>query len=966
MRWGRSLPRKGLAESLTPGSRPVAHPGALGIIYTYSCPIIPSFPGVVLATTERACPNCSTSLPPEAQFCMHCGTATPTDPGVPPRTQATGAFEVAQVTRALAGRYKIERVIGEGGMATVYLAEDQKHRRKVAVKVMRPELAATLGADRFLREVQIAAQLNHPHILPMHDSGEADGLLYYVMPYVEGETLKEKLERDGAMPMDDALRLAREIAEALAYAHKRGIVHRDIKPANILLNEGHALVADFGIARALDDGGTQVLTKTGLAVGTPQYMAPEQATGEKTVDGRADIYAAGAILYEMLAGEPPFTGQNARAVLTKSLTERPKPVTQVRAGVAPAVDTLVQKALSKSPDERYASGADLVAAIDAARPMSSASVPAITPPQATQVVTRPADGRARPLRLAGIAAIALLVLGGAWFALRSRQPVRLAHSGPARVVVLPFTADGAVEDYLVQGVADEVRARLSAMRGLQIIAPTSAQAYKGSTKSPQEIGRELGADYLLTGTVAMRGGAERAIAVRARLVASQTGEAYWQHEYGAALRDVFALQRDVAAGAAGGLGLAAVNVLPASDSTRPTDNVDAYLLFLKARSLTSRDPPTLRESVGILEQAISLDDKFAEAWALLSVKSSALYTNGSRDPVVAARAKEAYEHAIALDPNGHHGLVAKARYQVNVGADPNGARETLDRALRIAPTDAEALTMSGNLEVDQGNLGTSLSNLERARDVDPRSFNVLINLSIAYQYLGRTQDAIEAAKALVAGAPGNLQAAARLAMTYAGAGDRKGAEDAWRQLLADGVTPPALAAYFAGYNELAFLLDDQERAILFRLTPAAFDNDRAWWGQTLATAYWQQGDTVHARIYADSSLAPSRVQVEASPRDPQLHGLYGLMLAYLGRAKEARAEFAFVLQPSSSNFTQYSYNTLNAAKGELALGEKDRALDILEGLLKRGHYVTRAWLQIDPTFASLKGYPRFETLVKGN
>jgi tetratricopeptide (TPR) repeat protein len=273
--------------------------------------------------------------------------------------------------------------------------------------------------------------------------------------------------------------------------------------------------------------------------------------------------------------------------------------------------------------------------------------------------------------------------------------------------------------------------------------------------------------------------------------------------------------------------------------------------------------------------------------------------------------------------------------------------------------------MSGSLEVDQGNLGTSLSNLERARDVDPRSYNVLFNLSLAYQYLGRSQDAIETAEALFVTAPANLQAASRLAVIYVSAGQVDKALAVPKRLLAQGVTPPALAAYFAGYNELAFMLDPQERAILFRLTPAAFDNDRAWWGQTLATAYWQQGDSVHARIYADSAVAPSLAQVLAAPKDPQPRGLYGLMLAYLGRAKEARTEFDHVLQPSSTSFTQYSYNLLNVAKGELALGDKEHALDHLEALIKRGHYVTPKWLLADPTFASLKGHPRFEQFVKG-
>ena len=243
-----------------------------------------------MTTASRACPACHTPLPDEAHFCLHCGTATPTEPGVPPRTASTDVGEIARVRRALAGRgYTIERVLGEGGMATVYLATDVKHRRQVAVKVMRPELAATLGAERFLREVEIAAQLSHPHILPVHDSGDAEGVLYYVMPYVEGESLHDRIKRETQLPVDEALRIAREVGEALAFAHGRRIVHRDIKPANIMISAGHALVADFAIARAV--GGGAAITQTGFAVGTPQYMSPEQASGSEAVDGRSDIFA---------------------------------------------------------------------------------------------------------------------------------------------------------------------------------------------------------------------------------------------------------------------------------------------------------------------------------------------------------------------------------------------------------------------------------------------------------------------------------------------------------------------------------------------------------------------------------------------------------------------------------------------------------------------------------------------------
>ena len=271
--------------------------------------------------------------------------------------------DAARLTTALAGRYTIEHELGAGGMATVYLAEDVRHARKVAVKVLHPELAAALGAERFLAEIKTTANLQHPHILPLHDSGEADGFLFYVMPFVDGESLRDRLTREKQLPLDDALRIAREVADALGYAHSHGVIHRDIKPENILLQGGHALVADFGIALAVQQAGGQRMTQTGLSLGTPQYMSPEQAMGERAIDARTDIYALGAVTYEMLAGDPPFTGSTVQAIVAKVMTERPQTLSTVRDTVTPSVEHAVLRALAKLPADRFATAAEFMMAL---------------------------------------------------------------------------------------------------------------------------------------------------------------------------------------------------------------------------------------------------------------------------------------------------------------------------------------------------------------------------------------------------------------------------------------------------------------------------------------------------------------------------------------------------------------------------------------------------------------------------
>jgi len=289
----------------------------------------------------------------------------------------TGSFSAAHLsglTTALAGRYRLARELGAGGMATVWLAEDLRHERRVAIKVLHPELSAVLGPERFLAEIKTTANLQHPHILPLFDSGSADGLLYYVMPYVEGETLRTRLARERQLPVADALRIASEVADALDYAHRHGVIHRDVKPENILLHDGHVVVADFGIALAVQHAGGQRMTQTGLSLGTPQYMAPEQAMGEKVVDARADIYALGAVTYEMLAGEPPFTGPTAQAIVARVMTEDPRPLTTQRRSVPPHIQAAVQTALEKLPADRFAAAREFADALRMSEPHARVSI----------------------------------------------------------------------------------------------------------------------------------------------------------------------------------------------------------------------------------------------------------------------------------------------------------------------------------------------------------------------------------------------------------------------------------------------------------------------------------------------------------------------------------------------------------------------------------------------------------------
>ncbi len=426
-----------------------------------------------------------------------------------------------QLKTALAENYAVDRLLGEGGMAIVFLARDVKHDREVAVKVLKPELAASLGADRFLREIQVTARLQHPHILPLYDSGEAAGLLYYVMPYVVGESLSDLLAREKQLGLEDAARITREVAEALAYAHSYGLVHRDIKPDNVMMSNGHAIVADFGIARALSEAGADKLTQTGMSVGTPAYMSPEQSAGDPGVDGRSDVYSLGCMLYEMLVGQVPFTGPTAMAIMARHTMDHVTPPSIMRQSIPPELEDIVLRAMEKVPADRYRTAHEMVEALKAVERGEVSGARVSTAMRASRAGMRPSqmgmrasqvgfalDEQPAPRRrwpyLVGVGGVAVLLAGVGWLALtRAPRPATSGELDLRRIAVTYFddlSGDGQL-GYLADGLTEGLIGQLDRVPGLDVVSRNGVAAYRGSSLPRDSIARALGAGTLLIGSV---------------------------------------------------------------------------------------------------------------------------------------------------------------------------------------------------------------------------------------------------------------------------------------------------------------------------------------------------------------------------------------------------------------------------------------------------------------------------------
>jgi serine/threonine-protein kinase len=879
---------------------------------------------------------------------------------------------LTHLNAALSDRYVLDRELGRGGMATVYFGRDLRHRRPVALKILHPDLAFALGADRFLREIEVAANLTHPHILPLYESGEVDHLLYYVMPYIEGESLRERLRRETQLEVEDAVQIAREVADALAYAHGQGVVHRDIKPENILLYSGHALVADFGIARAVWQADEGRLTETGMAVGTAAYMSPEQGSGLEQVDGRSDVYSLGCVLYEMLAGEPPYTGPTAQAIIAKRLSDPVPRVRRVRPPVPDAVDQCLLKALAPVPADRFATAERFAQALGSgiANGMARGAVPAISMPDMATATGQGKRGWAR-WTVGAAVLLGVLVLAAIGVLVRRAPDSVVAGStagvAPTRLAVLPFENLGDTADaYFADGVTDAVRGKLVALPGLQVIARGSSNQYRGTRKTPQEIGRELMVQYLLVATVRWekgRGEASRVL-VTPELVQVASASTKWQHSFDAALTSVFEVQAEIAGRVAHALGVAFGDSIRRQLIEHPTKSLAAYDAYLKGQSLTGGDPAALRQAMDYLARAVALDSTFVQAWASLSVVHSQLYYMAAPTPAEARQARHAAERALALAPQSADGHLAMGIFHDNVTKDHARAADEFNRGQKASPNDARLLAASAISEQTLGRWEVGLTRLRQARILDPRSVGTAISLTRTLLRVRRYSEAQIAADQTLALAPTNLRALHTKAMISLAQGDLAGAR-AVLDPTPRNVDPAALLTYFAAYDDLYWVLTEAQQSLVLRLTPSAWDGDRATWGGVLAQLHWLRGDRVRARAYADSARITLEQQLDGSPDDAQRRVFLGLMHAYLGHQTDAVREGrrAVALLPAAKDGYLGPYIQHQLVRIYILVGQPDQALDQLEPLLRLPYFLSPDWVRIDPTFASLRDHPRFERLV---
>ncbi|MEO8295302.1 MAG: protein kinase [Gemmatimonadota bacterium] len=657
---------------------------------------------------------------------------------------------IEQLRTALATHYAITRELGRGGMATVYLAQDLKHERMVAIKVLDPDLGSNVGPERFLREIRLAASLQHPHILTVYDSGQAGDLLYFVMPFVEGESLRDRLNREQQLGLEESVQIAREVADALACAHSRGVVHRDIKPENILLSGGHAVVADFGIARAVSEAGDK-LTQTGMAIGTPSYMSPEQAVGEAAIDGRSDVYSLACVLYEMLTGRPPFVGPSGRAIMAQHSMELVPSLQILRQSIPDELEDTVLRALEKVPADRFATAAQFGKALSSAEALTSS--PRLSRIRTAQMARRRS---ARPWKkYLAIAGACVLVFAAAGWVVSSRLTARpaVADTGALRRIAVMYFDDQSQGDslrHVADGFTEALIHDLSSISALKVISRNGVLPFKGKNVAPDSIARALGVGALVDGTVRESG---NQITVTVSLINATTGEEIGSKTLQRPRSDLLALQEDVASEVSIflrqrvgqeiqlTLGRAETRVAAAWEMFQRAQEMEDDVQSLLAANDTAAAAARYRQADSSLALAVSLDNTWTRpiierGW--VAYRQARLPGGFDREAISRwlAQAAGFAEQALAVQPKDAdalelRGTVRYFSWLLNLEPDATaadrlhqGAQQDLEAAVAANPSQAGAWNALSHMHLAASENALGKLAARKAYEADPFLNNV--------------------------------------------------------------------------------------------------------------------------------------------------------------------------------------------------------------------------------------------------
>jgi eukaryotic-like serine/threonine-protein kinase len=877
---------------------------------------------------------------------------------------------LAALAGALDGRYLIEREIGRGAAAVMSLAQDLRHGRRVALKVLHSELGAALGVERFLREIRTQARLQHPHVLPLFDSGSAAGRLFCSMAYVEGGSLRDLLRREGQLPVETVARLVTEVSSALTYAHALGVIHRDIKPENIMVSaDGHALLTDFGIAYAIEDGahgGAKRITESGVTLGTPAYMSPEQSVGDEAVDSRSDIYSLAVVVYEMLAGRPPFTGPNPRAIMARRLVQPPPSLAVVRPDLPPPVEPAITRALARQPADRFDTAADFAVTL-----CGRAEEPPLEPePQPPPPTRRPWR------RYVAAAALALpLAVGAVVGARRSlRDGGLLPPPGQRMLVVLPFRNLGDSADrYFADGLTEELTSRLASLGALRVISRTSAEQYRESSRPLKEIGQELGVGYVLEGSVHLdrRAGSTDRVRVRPRLISVANDSQLWSEPYEVELTEVFRVQTDIAERVSRALDLALRAPEREALAAVGTRDPIAHDFFLRGNDYLGRSNQhaDLASAASLFAQAVKADPKFAAAWAKLARCHTQIHWHYyDRTAARLALAKAALDSAVRLAPDLPETHIAQGFYRYWGFLDYTGAIREFEAALRQQPSNSDLLHAIALVERRRGRWEESLSRFVEALRYDPQSGQRSFDVGDDYLALHMFPEAdhyLERAMTLSPDWSNPYIYRAWLQVVWRGDLARG------RELMAQGLSriePGRFAPGLQTGDRVSASLVTADSAfwpMLDGLSLATFAGDTVRYHLLEAETAAFRRAAAAERAHGDSARALLERRLRSLPDDAKM--LASLALAYMHQGRHADAiragERAAKLLPVESDAVSGPFILAYLARVYASAGRYDQATAVIERLMKTASWITPAELRADPIWDSLRRFPRFQRLA---